>query len=163
MSGTIEKKQKKNEVSDSGSSLAKTPNFPTLIRTMQSEFDGLFERLAKKWPTSMAEFNRDGVWGLDVDDKEDSIVLRAETPGFEPSDFDLRVHGERLVLRANRKSETKEKEGGAREERRYYESMLLPPGVDADKIEANYQKGVLTVTIPKTAEGQGKKIEVKNP
>jgi HSP20 family molecular chaperone IbpA len=41
--------------------------------------------------------------------------------------------------------------------------MILPPGVDTAKIAAQYQKDVLTVTIPKTAEGRGKKIEIKNP
>lgn len=89
-------------------------------------------------------------------------TLRAEAPGFEPGDFDLRVSGDRLVHRATRKSETKGKEGETHQERQCYESMRLPPGVDTEKIEAKYSNGVLTVTIPKTAEGRGKKIQVKN-
>lgn len=163
MSGTIEKKQKKNEVAGTGGTLGTASDFSALMKTMQSELGGLFDRLAKQWPASIADLSRNGTWGLDVDDKEDCIVLRAEAPGFEPGDVDLRVSGDRLVLRASRKSESTEKEGKSRTEHRFYESMILPPGIDTEKIDAKYDKGVLTVTLPKTSEGRGKKIEIKNP
>jgi HSP20 family protein len=101
-------------------------------------------------------------WGLDVEDKEDCFILRAEAPGFEAGDFYVRVSGDRLILRASRKAETKEKEAEHREEIECYESMTLPSGIDNDRIDARYHSGVLTVTIPKTKEGQGKKIAVKN-
>jgi HSP20 family protein len=162
MSGTIEKK-KKNEWTGTSGSHSAIRDFPKLMRTMQNEFDELFDRLAKKMPSSFIEMQRNSAWGLDMEDQEDCIILRVEAPGFEPSDFDLRVTGDRLVLRAVRKSETKGKEGESQEEHRCYESMILPPGVDTAKIAAQYQKDVLTVTIPKTAEGRGKKIEIKNP
>ncbi len=162
MAGTITKPKKKDEISGNVTSLTEMRDIPSLMRRMQSEFDELFDRFAKSMPISVEELSRNWAWGLEVEDKSDCVVVRAEAPGFEADDFDLRVTGDRLILRANRKCETKGKEGESREERRCFESMLLPPGVDAEKIDAKYLDGVLTVTIPKTAEGRGKKIEIKN-
>jgi HSP20 family protein len=132
------------------------------MRRMQSEFDELFERFGREWPLSLEDFGRGWHWGLDVDDQDDCVVIRAEAPGFEAGDFDLRVSGDRLILRASRKAETKKKEGEYREQHECYESMTLAPGIDKDKIDARYRSGVLTVTIPKTKEGGAKKIAVKN-
>ena len=162
MAGLIPWRRKRGEVAGNGGALAPVRDFPTLMRRMQSEFDELFNRFARERPMSLEDFGRGWSWGLDVEDKEDCVVIRAEAPGFEAGDFDLRMSGDRLSLRASRKAETKEKEGEYREQYECYESMALPPGIDKDKIEARYHSGVLTVTIPKTKEGRGKKIAVKN-
>ena len=97
-------------------------------------------------------------------DQEDAIVVEAEAPGFEPGDFDVQVSDNRLVLHAANKVETKAKEGTATEysEQECYESVTLPAGIDRDKVEANYHNGVLTVTIPKTADGKARHVPVKN-
>jgi HSP20 family protein len=162
MAGLIPWRRKKAEPADNGGALAPLRDFPTLMRRIQSEFDELFERFAQEWPVSLGDLTTSWHWGLDVEDKEDSVVIRAEAPGFEASDFDLRVSGDRLILSARRKAETKEKEGEYREQHECYESMTLPTGIDKDKIDARYHSGVLTVSIPKTKEGKGKKIAVKN-
>jgi HSP20 family protein len=162
MAGLIPWRRKKAEPAGNGGALVPLRNFPSLMRRMQSEFGELFERFGREWPLSLEDFGRGWDWGLDVEDKEDCFVIQAEAPGFEAGDFDLRVSGDRLILRASRKSETKEKETEHREEYECYESMTLPPGIDKDKIDARYHNGVLTVTIPKTKEGRGKKIAVKN-
>ncbi len=161
MAGLIPSRKKAEPVGNGGA-LAPLRDFPTLMRRMQSEFDELFGRLAREWPISWEGFGRGWRWGLDVEDKEDRVIIRAEAPGFEAGDFDLRISGDCLILRAARKAETKEKEGAYREQYECYESMTLPGGIDKDKIEAGYLNGVLTVTIPKTKEGKGKKIAVKN-
>jgi HSP20 family protein len=162
MAGLIPWRRKNVGPAGNGGALAPLRDFPTLMRRMQSEFGELFERFARGWPISLEEFGPGWEWGLDVEDKDDSVVVRAEAPGFEAGDFDLSVSGNRLILRASRKAETKEKEGERREEYQCYESMTLPTGIDTDKIDARYHSGVLTVTIPKTKEGRSKKIAVKN-
>ena len=100
-------------------------------------------------------------WGLDVEDKEDSIVIRAEAPGFEAGDFDIHVSDNQLVLSASARRKRKEKAGEYREQCECYESLPLPAGIDKDKIDARYHNGVLTLTIPKTATGKAKRIAVK--
>jgi HSP20 family protein len=162
MAGLIPWRRKKAEPAGNGGALAPGRDFPALMRRMQSKFDELFGRLARKWPIAWEGIDQGWRWGLDVEDKEDRIIIRAEAPGFEAGDFDLRVSGDRLILRAARKAETKEKGAEYRERHECYESMTLPPGIDKDKIEAGYHSGVLTVTIPKTKEGRGNKIAVKS-
>jgi HSP20 family protein len=162
MANLIPWRRKKAETAGNGGALAPLRDFPSLMRRMQSEFAELFDHFGQEWPMSFKDFGRGWHWGLDVEDKEDCIVIKAEAPGFEAGDFDVRVSEDRLVLRASRTAETKEKEGERREECECYESMTLPTGIDKDKIDARYHSGVLTVTIPKTKEGRGKKIAVKN-
>jgi HSP20 family protein len=162
MAGLIPWRRKNEGPVGNGGALAPLRDFTTLMRRMQSEFDELFDLFARKWPMSLEEFGRGWEWRWDVEDKDDSVVIRAEAPGFEAGDLDVSVSGNRLILRASKKAETKEKEGEHREEYQCYESMTLPTGIDKDKIDACYHNGVLTVTIPKTKEGRSKKIAVKN-
>jgi len=161
MVGLIPWRRKQTEAAGNGGARAPARDLPTLMRRIQHGFDELFERYARDWPVSWKGLGNGWRWGLDVEDKEDSVVIRAEAPGFEAGDFDIRVSDNRLVLRAARKTETKDKEGEYREQRECYESMTLPPGIDKDKIDARYHSGVLTLTVPKTAAGKAKRIAVK--
>jgi HSP20 family protein len=159
---TIQKAKQKEEPAARGRALAPLAEFPFYLSRMRDEFDRLFERLAGEWP-SLWE-GKGWRWGLDVRDEDDAVVIEAEAPGFEAGDIDLQVSDDRLVLRASKKVETKEKEGKVREyrEQECYESVTLPAGVDKDKVEAKYHNGILTVTMPKTAQGKAKRIAVKN-
>jgi HSP20 family protein len=161
MAGLVPRKSKKGEVAGNGGALSPLRSFPTLMRRIQSEFDELVERFGRAWPMSAEGFGSGWNWGFDVEDKEDCVVVQAEAPGFEAGDFDIRISGDQLTVRASKKAETKEKEGEYREQYECYESVTLPPGIDKDKVEAKYRNGVLTVTIPKTKEGRGKRVAVK--
>jgi HSP20 family protein len=68
-----------------------------------------------------------------------------------------------LVLSASKKVETKDEKGKVKEyrEQECYECVALPTGIDKDKVDAKYHSGVLTITVPKTAEGKAEKIAVK--
>ncbi len=158
---TTQKTKEKGEVAPRQGALAPHREFPFFLSQMRDEFDRLFERLSRQWP-SFGE--GDGWrWGLDVRDEDDAVVVQAEAPGFEAGDFDVQVSDNRLVLRASKKVETKDEKGQVREyrERKCYESVSLPAGIDRDKVEAKYRNGVLTVTLPRTPEGKAKKIAVK--
>ncbi|MEX2307265.1 MAG: Hsp20/alpha crystallin family protein [Pirellulales bacterium] len=101
-------------------------------------------------------------WGLEVEEEDESVVVRAEAPGFEADDFDVRVEDNRLVLRASKKVETKDEKGKLREyrEQECYDSVSLPAGIDKEKVDAKFHNGVLTVTLPKTADSKAKRIPV---
>jgi HSP20 family protein len=133
------------------------------FRQLRQEFDRLFDQFFPRWPTAWEGGGRDWRWGLDVEEKEDRVVVRAEAPGFEPADFDLQVRGEQLVVRAAHKAEAEDKDRGAHEWRRqeFFRSVPLPPGVDPKKVEANYRQGVLTVTLPRTEESKPHRITVQ--
>lgn len=91
-------------------------------------------------------------------------MVRAEAPGFEPSDFDLQIRGNELVCQCDNQERGRRKDKGYREWRRqeFQRAVTLPSAVDADKVEATYRNGILTLTLPKTEKTKGRRIEV-NP
>jgi HSP20 family protein len=157
-----QKTKEKEEVTPREEAPVPHRGFPFFLSRMRDEFDQLLERFARQWPSL---WGGDGWrWGLDVRDEDDAVVVQAEAPGFEAGDFDVQVSDNRLVLRAAKKVETKDEKGQVREyrEQKCCESVTLPPGIDRNKVEAKYHNGVLTVSLPKTAEGKAKRITVKS-
>lgn len=134
--------------------------FPFSFARMRDEFDRLWDQFAR-WPSLWQGVGRQRC--LEIQDQENAVIVRAEAPGFEADDFDIRVSDHHLLLSASRKVEGKDKEGKTREyrEQECYESVMLPPEIDKDKIEAQYRNGILTITLPKTTEGKAKRITVK--
>jgi HSP20 family protein len=128
---------------------------------LRAEFDRLFDDFFHGW-SGLTPAQNDWRWGLDMQERDDAFVVRAEAPGFEPGDFDLQVHDHQLTLRASRKAEKEEDTGHEWEERELYRSVSLPTEIDAEKVDAQYHNGVLTVTLPKTEQSQGRRIEVKS-
>lgn len=140
---------------------AARPEFPFFLSRLRDEFDRVLDRFSQGWPNAS---RRNGwQWGLDVEDRDDAVVVTAEAPGFEPGELDLRVSDDHLELHACKKVEAGGKEGEPREyrEQEYYGSVALPPGIDKDKAEASYHNGILTLTLSKTAEGKGRRITIK--
>ena len=93
------------------------------------------------------------------------IVVKAEVPGIDAKDINISVTGDVLTIKGEKKSEREEKEENYHLVERSYgsfsRSLVLPAAVDLDKIEAKYDKGVLTVTCPKKEEVKPKAIEIK--
>lgn len=104
---------------------------------------------------------------IDVVEKEKEYVISAELPGLDENDVDVSVSDDMLTIKGEKKEEKEEKAKNYYvAERRYgsfQRSFQLPTGVDSEKIDASFQKGVLTVTLPKTPEAQKKekKIAIK--
>jgi HSP20 family protein len=109
-----------------------------------------------------------GDWGipLDVTENEDSFVVKASIPGANPEDLEVTVIGDVLSVKGEIKSEAeKENERYHVRERRYgsfSRSVTLPAPVEADQVQADYQNGILTLTLPKTEEVKPKRIAVKS-
>jgi HSP20 family protein len=131
------------------------------LTRLRDEFDRLFDQFSRGWLGAPAG-RWEGGWGLDVREDDNAVTVRAEAPGFEPSDFDIQVRGDQLVMRATHKAE-EEEEGGYRQWRRqeFYEAVTLPAEVDADKVKAGYRNGILTVTLPKSEGGKARRITVE--
>jgi HSP20 family protein len=110
-------------------------------------------------------------WGkapaVDIVDKEKTYEITAELPGMDESNIDVKFSDGTLTITGEKKDEKEEKKKDYYlSERRYgsfQRSFGVPDGVDADKIEATFKNGVLSVTLPKTAEAQKseKKIAIK--
>lgn len=104
---------------------------------------------------------------VDVVEKDNAYQISAELPGMDESNIEVKVADDILTIKGEKKEEKEEKDKNYyMSERRYgsfQRSFQLPPGVDQGKIDASFQKGVLTVTLPKSPEAQQKekKIVVK--
>jgi HSP20 family protein len=101
---------------------------------------------------------------VDLLEREGSLVLKADLPGLTHDDVQIEVRDNILTIAGERKAEHEEKQNGYyRVERsfgRFSRSLQLPDGVDADRIAASFDRGVLEVTIPKPEQRKPRRIEV---
>jgi HSP20 family protein len=117
-------------------------------------------------PFSLATFREPIGWMPDVDITETNgdIVVKAELPGMKKDEVDIEIEGNVLTLKGEKKQEKEEKE----KEHYLYEcsygafqrSFTLPTAVNEDQVKAEFQDGVLRVTLPKNGGSRGKKIEI---
>lgn len=135
------------------------------LARLRSEVERLFDDFFRGWgglPALRQGWEWESGWGLDVEDQEDKIIVRAEAPGFEPEDFDLEVRDNQLVLRACQSKEKVEEGGRHWRRQELYRSVPLPASIDEQHIDARYRNGILTVTLPKTEQSKRRRIEVKS-
>ncbi len=101
---------------------------------------------------------------VDIYEQGDMLKIKAELPGMKEEDIDVSVSEGNLILKGEKKTESEIKEEDYyRCERTYgsfYRSIPMPSNIDSEKVEANYENGVLEVSIPKTAESKTKKVPV---
>ena len=101
---------------------------------------------------------------VEMFEKEDKFVIKVELPGMKAEDVDVSVVGDTLTVKGERKSEGEVKEEDYYACERLYgrcsRTIALPATADAEKIEANFEDGVLEITLPKGGEVKAKKIPV---
>jgi HSP20 family protein len=131
----------------------------TLREAMDRLFDDAFTR-----PINL----RDGGWSapaIDMYQTDDEIVVRAALPGFKADEVQINVTGDVLTLRGEMKQQEEKKERAwhIREHRwsSFERSVALPTEVMADKAVADFENGILTISLPKAEEVKPKTITVK--
>ena len=102
---------------------------------------------------------------VDIKETDTEIMVKAEVPGMDAKDINISVAGDVLTIKGEKKSGREEKEENYHLVERSYgsfaRSLALPGAVDLDKIEAKYDKGVLTITCPKKEEVKPKAVDIK--
>jgi HSP20 family protein len=101
---------------------------------------------------------------VDILEKDGNLILRAEVPGLSEKDIELKLEGNILTLKGEKKLEHEEDRGNYHRLESYYgsfsRSFTLPDTVDRDSIKADCKSGVLTVTIPQKPEVRPREIPV---
>lgn len=102
---------------------------------------------------------------LDIAETKESLVIEAELPGMETKDIEVNLTGDLLTIKGEKKSERKE-DGKhyhctERHTGSFQRAFRLPTSVQGNKVDASFDKGVLTVTLPKTEEAREKEIKIK--
>ncbi|HUZ90472.1 MAG TPA: Hsp20/alpha crystallin family protein [Methylocella sp.] len=143
----------------------------TPFESFRREVDRLFDSFhegAWRHPFGRPALNLDLSWpremswdiapAVDVAEKEKEYEITAELPGMDEKNIEIKLSNGMLTIKGEKKEEKEEREKDYYlSERRYgsfTRSFQVPEGVDAEKIEANFAKGVLTLKLPKTAEAQ---------
>ena len=134
------------------------------VSSFRRELDTMFDRFFDgSWS------GIDGMLGaplrVDVQEKDDEVVVRAEIPGVEPNDLDIQLVGDTLVISGEKQ------DGGGEEnsaltytERRYgafRRELRLASPIDPDKVRAEHRNGVVTITLTKAESVRPKRIQVK--
>jgi HSP20 family protein len=161
----------------------KTPpapaNTPDAWRTFRTEMDRLFDRFGGGWgiPSLRRMFDVEPAFryesalnmpspAVDVIEDDAAYKVTAELPGMSENEIEVMVSGDVLTLKGEKRQEKEQKEKNFYLSERSYglfqRSFHVPEDVDRDKLAADFSKGVLTITMPKTAKAEEqKKIEVK--
>jgi len=133
------------------------------LTRLHGEIDDLFNSFFRGLDRPFFEHK---VWpAIDVADEENAVVVRAEVPGCKAEDIDISVYGNTLTISGEKKQSEEKKEKGYYHVESSYGSfrreLTLPTDVDADKVDAAYKHGVLTITLPKAEKSKAVKIKVK--
>ncbi len=134
------------------------------LRAMQEQMNRLLD-LA--WNRDSGEDLREGVWQPPVDIFEDaeSLIIKAELPGIDQKDIDVRIEDNTLTLRGERRHDEEVKKENYHRVERYYgsfqRSFSLPATIDQEKVKATCDKGILTIILPKKEETKPKQISVE--
>jgi HSP20 family protein len=126
----------------------------------------LFDEFFTEWPfrSQYPETARSWTPAVDILEKNGDLILRAELPGVNEKEIDLKLDGNVLTLRGERKVEDERKDNNYHRMERFYgtfsRSFTLPESVDRDHIKADYKNGVLTVTLPQKPEVKPREITV---
>jgi HSP20 family protein len=132
------------------------------LARVEREMEGMLGR-PLRWPWGDGE--REWAPAVDMIDRKEEIVLRADLPGLDEKDIEVTVQDGTLTIRGERKEEKEEKKEdyyySERSSGAFVRTLTLPAGVERDKVKATFTKGVLEVHLPKAKEAKGTKIEIK--
>jgi HSP20 family protein len=129
------------------------------FNALPARFNALF---GKDWevPAATAAWNP----SVDIFENDTSVVLKAELPGMEAKDIDVKLENNVLTLKGERRFEKETKEENyhrvEREYGKFTRSFALPAAVEVEKVTAEYKDGVLKIVLPKKEETKAKPIKV---
>lgn len=117
------------------------------------------------YPANDSFFTRDWNPAVDIVENNDAYVLHAELPGMNKNDVKITLENNILTIRGEKKNETEEKENGYHRLERSYgsfeRSFTIPGMIKQEDIDAKYNNGILSLTLPKAEEAKPKFIDVK--
>jgi HSP20 family protein len=139
----------------------------TALSTLQRQMNRMFEDTFRDVPVLRGDGKSLLEPSMDVKETDKAIEIEAELPGVDEKDVEVTFEDGVLTVKGEKRAEKEEKKAGYYMSERSYGSFLrsigVPSGIDVEKISANFDKGVLKVTLPKLPEAQtkSKRIEVK--
>lgn len=135
------------------------------------EFENLLSRYNKSASGSDTQLSNDlsfADWApsCDIEEEEDRYVIKADLPGVDKKDIDVKLENGIISIRGEKQTEKETGKGTKRHRTERFHgtfarSFTLPDAVKDERVEANYKDGVLSLVIPKTEEAKPKSIDIK--
>ena len=128
---------------------------------LPSMFDRFFEGDLFDWSNRNFSLTNTTLPSVNIKENADAFTVEVAAPGFNKGDFKLELNHDLLTIASEKKLENETKEGEQFTKREFsYQSFsrsfTLPQTADGDRIEANYENGILVVSIPKREEAKPK-------
>ena len=103
---------------------------------------------------------------VDIEENADKYLIRADLPGVDKDKIDVKLENGMLSIRGEKHTETETDKGGKHHRRERFHgtfarSFTLPESIDAEKVDADYKNGVLTLSIPKVEKSRSRSIDIK--
>ena len=137
----------------------------TELTTLRRDLDSLWDRIFPEAPFFERYTTHEWLPTIDLTETKDKLVVKAELPGLEAKDVELTLTDDVLTIQGEKKEEKEEKDEHHFFVERYTGSferqIRLPAHVKTGKVDAKFDKGVLTITLPKTEEAKKKAIKIK--
>jgi HSP20 family protein len=135
------------------------------VSRLRREMDRLWEDYFGPGRRALQPLAEAWMPAIDVSESGDKVTVKVEVPGMDAKDIEISMVGDTLTIKGEKKVEKEEKDENYHMVERSYGSFVralrMPAPVNAEKIEANYKNGVLTITCPKKEEVKPKAIEIK--
>jgi len=134
------------------------------VSSLRKEMDNLWNSFLGEtaFPRS---FSNDWLPSVDVSETDDQLVIKAELPGLDAKDVNVSISGDLLTVKGEKKKEEERKDEHFHSSERFYgsfqRSFRLPSNIKTDEVDATFNKGILELTLRKTAESKKKEIEIK--
>jgi HSP20 family protein len=142
-----------------------TRRTPESFHTGLSRLNSILGEAFGGWPTDNDAITSAWMPPCDVFEDKDSVRIIMEVPGVKPEDVKLSLENNMLTIRGEKKQIAEEKADRVHRYERSYgtfeRAFALPSSVDVEKIDARYDNGILTVTLPKAERARPRQIEVK--
>jgi HSP20 family protein len=136
------------------------------LNTLQTEMNRLFNTFFDEGTGNDRGAARRWAPAVDLFEREDSLVLKADLPGMREEDVQIEMRDNVLTISGERQADFEDKQNGYYRVERAFgtfsRSLSLPDGVDADRIAASFDSGVLEITIPKPEARKPRRIEIGN-
>jgi HSP20 family protein len=140
---------------------------PTPTTIVREDFENLFDRFFGRGLAGQPSRVFETTWtpSLDFSEDEKNYIVRLEAPGIPKEDLEINLEGQILTLTGRRNFEKEERNEEyfwrEREQGRFVRTVRLPSPIDASKVEATYNDGVMTIRLPKSESANRTRVTIR--
>jgi len=138
-------------------------DFRRMMREMERLMGSMTEEMQRRLPVSSDQGFREPL--VDINETSDEVIVTAELPGVPKENIELNLTDNTLEIKASQKQEVSLEKGGVRKRERrsmnFYRLIEPPCGVDASKVKATFNNGVLEVKMPKLEKAKRHSIKIE--